>query len=201
MSILVISGPSGAGKSSIIKQATPHLGDIYFSISTTTRSIREGEVDGVDYHFVDKKSFEQDIKEGNFLEYAKVHENYYGTSIKPVLDALERKELVIFDIDVQGHGFVRNRLGDLTTSVFISPPTLGELKKRLENRSTDGEEVVQKRLENAIFEIESINEYDYMIINNDLEKAVDEFINVAKVARLKYSNSDLAKFIKDWNNL
>lgn len=201
MGILVISGPSGAGKSSIIDAAKPHLGEIHFSVSTTTRAIREGEIDGVHYHFVDKASFEKNIKEGNFLEYAKVHENYYGTAIQPVLDALKEKKLVIFDIDVQGHGFVRNRLGDLTTSVFITPATLGELKKRLENRATDGADVVKKRLENAIFEIESLNEYDFVIINDDLDKAVEDFINVAKVARLKYSNSELAAFIKDWNNL
>jgi guanylate kinase len=201
MSILVISGPSGAGKSSIIHNATPHLGQIHFSVSTTTREKREGEVEGVDYHFVDKESFEKDIKEGNFLEYAKVHDNYYGTSIKPVLQALDEGKLVIFDIDVQGHGFVRNRLGDLTTSVFITPPTLQELKHRLQKRSLDSDEVIKRRLENAIFEIESLNEYDFVIINDDLEKSVEDFINVAKVARLKYSNSELARFIKQWNNL
>lgn len=201
MSILVISGPSGAGKSSIIHKATPYLGEIHFSVSTTTRRKREGEVEGVDYHFVDKESFEKDIKEGNFLEYAKVHDNYYGTSIKPVLQALDEGKLVIFDIDVQGHGFVRNRLGDLTTSVFITPPTLQELKNRLKKRSLDSDEVIKRRLENAVFEIESLNEYDFVIINDDLERSVEEFINVAKVARLKYSNNELAHFIKQWNNL
>lgn len=201
MGILVISGPSGAGKSSIINAAKPNLGDIHFSVSTTTRAKREDEVEGVHYNFVEKESFEKDIKEGNFLEYAKVHDNYYGTAIKPVLDALDQEKLVIFDIDVQGHGFVRNRLGDLTTSVFITPPTLSELKKRLQSRATDSEAIVNKRLENAIFEIESLNEYDFVIINDDLDKAVEQFINVAKVARLKYSNSELAAFIKDWNNL
>lgn len=201
MSILVVSGPSGAGKSSIIQKATPHLGEIYFSVSTTTRAQREGEIDGVDYNFVDKESFEKDIKEGNFLEYAKVHDNYYGTSIKPVLKALKKHKLVIFDIDVQGHGFVRNRLGDLTTSVFITPPTLHDLKLRLQNRSLDSGKVIKKRIENAIFEIESLNEYDYVIINDQLEKSIQDFINVAKVARLKYSNEELAGFIKEWNNL
>jgi len=201
MSILVISGPSGAGKSSIINAAKPYLGEIYFSISTTTRPIREGEVDGVHYNFVDQESFEKDIKNGNFLEYAKVHENYYGTAIKPVLEALEQKKLVIFDIDVQGHRLVRNRLGDITTSVFITPPTLKELKKRLLKRATDSDSVINKRLENAIFEIKSLNEYDFVIINDDLQKAVEAFINVAKVARLKYSNSELKSFIRDWSTL
>lgn len=201
MSVLVVSGPSGAGKSSIISRATPQLGDLYFSISTTTRPRREGEVDGVDYNFVDKKSFEKDIKEGNFLEYARVHDNYYGTSIKPVREALEQNKLVIFDIDVQGHGFVKNRLGDLTTSVFITPPTLQELKRRLQSRSTDDEAVVQKRVENAIFEIESLSEYDYMVINDDLDKAVKEFVTVANAARLKQSNKQIEAFIKSWNNL
>ncbi len=201
MGILVISGPSGAGKSSIIERATPRLGDIYFSISTTTRPQREGEIDGVHYNFVDKKSFEHDIKEGNFLEYARVHDNYYGTSIKPVKEALAQGKLVIFDIDVQGHGFVRNRLGDLTTSVFITPPTLAELKDRLQSRSTDSSAVVSKRIENAIFEIEALNEYDFLIINDDLDKAVEQFVTIGQAAKLKYSNDEISAFLKQWNNL
>jgi len=135
--ILVLSGPSGAGKSTIINAASDEIGEYYFSISTTTRAPRVGEVDGKDYFFVTKEAFEEDIKAGNFLEYAQVHGNYYGTSLKPVREALEAGKLVIFDIDVQGHRLVRAKMNDITTSAFITPPTLKELEKRLRQRCTD----------------------------------------------------------------
>ena len=122
--ILVLSGPSGAGKSTIINHASDKIGSYYFSISTTTRSPREGETHGVDYYFVSHEEFEEDIKAGNFLEYATVHGNYYGTSLKPVHKALSEGKLVIFDIDVQGHRLVRAKMNDITTSAFITPPTL-----------------------------------------------------------------------------
>ena len=127
--ILVLSGPSGAGKSTIINAAEDEIGEYYFSISTTTRAPREGEQHGREYFFVSKEEFEEDIKAGNFLEYAKVHGNYYGTSLKPVREALEVGKLVIFDIDVQGHRLVRAKMNDITTSAFITPPTLKELEQ------------------------------------------------------------------------
>ena len=140
--VLVLSGPSGAGKSSLINKIADDIGDYYFSISTTTRPMREGEEEGIHYHYVSKEEFEQDIEEDSFLEYAVVHGNYYGTSLKPVRAALSEGKLVIFDIDVQGNTAVNNRLGDITTSVFITPPSLSELKRRLVNRSTDTQEVI-----------------------------------------------------------
>ena len=152
--VLVLSGPSGAGKTSLIKNIENDIGDFYFSISTTTRPIREGEIDGVNYHFVDEEEFQKDIKADNFLEYAVVHGNHYGTSLKPVREALADGKLVLFDIDVQGNTAINSRLGDITTSVFITPPTLSELKKRLENRSTDSKEVMQGRLNQAWEDIE-----------------------------------------------
>jgi len=164
-SILIISGPSGAGKSSLIKAASDKIGDYYFSISTTTRSPREGERDGFDYHFVDKETFEADIRAGEFLEYAQVHGNYYGTSLKPIREALEAGKLVIFDIDVQGHAIARERMGDLITSVFVTTPTLEELEKRLKSRGTDDESIIKNRIENALIEIEYITAYDFLIVN------------------------------------
>lgn len=147
--ILVLSGPSGAGKSSLLNEVINDIGECYFSISTTTRPMRDGEINGVHYHFVDEDEFKKDIKEDLFLEYAFVHGNYYGTSIKPVKEALIAGKLVLFDIDVQGNAVVTNRLGDITTSVFITPPTLSELKKRLESRKTDSEEVIERRVDMA----------------------------------------------------
>ena len=196
--ILVLSGPSGAGKSTIINAASDQIGEYYFSISTTTRRPRKGEVEGRDYFFVSRESFEEDIKAGNFLEYAQVHGNYYGTSLTPVREALKANKLVIFDIDVQGHRLVRKKLNDITTSAFITPPTLRELEKRLRLRSTDDEAIIEKRLENAKTEIHAIGEYDYFIVNDDIGQAAYEFATIAKAARLKRSREDEKRFIDRW---
>jgi len=196
--ILVLSGPSGAGKSTIINAASSEIGEYYFSISTTTREPRVGEVDGKDYFFVTKESFEEDIKAGNFLEYAQVHGNYYGTSLKPVREALDAGKLVIFDIDVQGHRLVRAKMNDITTSAFITPPTLKELEKRLRDRCTDSEEVIIRRVENAKEEIRAVGEYDFTIINDSVEEAARKFVIVAKAARLKQSKEDEEAFIRSW---
>ncbi len=196
--ILVLSGPSGAGKSTIIQAASEEIGEYYFSISTTTRSPRVGEEDGKDYFFVTKESFEEDIKAGNFLEYAQVHGNYYGTSLKPVREALEERKLVLFDIDVQGHRSVRAKMNEITTSAFITPPTLNELETRLRARYTDDESVITQRLENAKEEILAVGEYDFTIINDTINNAAKEFVIVAKAARLKQSHEDEEKFIQQW---
>jgi guanylate kinase len=198
--VLVLSGPSGAGKSTIISNSLDRIGDFYFSISTTTREPREGERDGVEYYFVSKEEFEEGIKRGDFLEYAIVHGNYYGTSIAPVRDALSSGKLVIFDIDVQGHRLVRDSIGDLVTSIFITPPTLKELKRRLYSRSSDRDDVIEKRLENAKSEIRAVGEFDFVIINDEIDIAVEQFITIAKASRLKFSKEDLEQLISRWEN-
>jgi guanylate kinase len=199
--ILVLSGPSGAGKSSLINKISNNIGDFYFSISTTTRAIREGEEDGVHYHFVTQEDFKKDIEDEHFLEYALVHGNYYGTSLKPVKKALEENKLVIFDIDVQGNEAIKKKMADITTSVFITPPTLLELKKRLQNRLTDSQEVINDRIDMAKIEIKRISEYDYIIINDDLDEAAKKLEYIAKSAREKISSSDINDFIKKWEDL
>jgi guanylate kinase len=196
--ILVLSGPSGAGKSSLINKIVDHIGPHYFSISTTTRPMREGEEEGIHYHFVSEETFKQDIEEEQFLEYATVHGNYYGTSIKPVKEALKEGKLVIFDIDVQGHDAVQNRLGDITTSVFVTTPSLKELKKRLDGRGTDEEEIIQKRVHMAKREVQRISEYDYLIINDDLDEAADYLVSIANAARLKVPSIEISQFIQEW---
>ncbi len=196
--ILVLSGPSGAGKSTIIEAASSEIGDYYFSVSTTTRESRDGEVDGVDYYFVTKEEFEEGIKRGDFLEYAKVHDNYYGTSLKPVKEALNNGKLVIFDIDIQGHRLVREAMGDIVVSVFITPPSLKELERRLTSRATDDIEIIKRRIENAKDEIKAIGEYDYVIINDSIDLAKERFVTIAKAARLKWSREELDIFIKEW---
>ncbi|MCI4406836.1 MAG: guanylate kinase [Sulfuricurvum sp.] len=196
--ILVLSGPSGAGKSSLINKIKDHIGPTYFSISTTTRAIREGEIDGVHYHFVTVDEFKKDIEQEMFLEYAIVHGNYYGTSLGPVKKALKEGKLVIFDIDVQGHDAVRNRLSDITTSVFITTPTLEELKKRLYTRSTDTQEVIEGRIEMAKREVQRISEYDFLVVNDDLEEASEILISIAKAARMKIPTLQINEFVHQW---
>jgi len=196
--ILILSGPSGAGKSSIINAAAERIGEFYFSISSTSRAPREGEQNGREYHFVTAEEFERGIEAGEFLEYAVVHGNYYGTSLKPVHEALDAGKLVIFDIDVQGFHLARERMGDLITSAFILPPTLSELEQRLTARSTDDPEVIAQRVQNAKREILEISAYDFVIVNDDLEKATEKFVAVANAARLKLSNTAQEKFVKQW---
>jgi len=196
--ILVLSGPSGAGKSSLIKKIEDKIGPFYFSISTTTRKIREGEEDGVHYHFVDKETFKQDIEDEHFLEYALVHGNYYGTSIKPVKKALKEGKVVIFDIDVQGHDAVQNRLGDITTSVFVTTPSLKELKYRLSARATDAQDIIDARIEMATREVQRITEYDYLVINDDLDTAARELVSIACASRLKMPSMQISEFIHEW---
>ena len=198
--ILVLSGPSGAGKSTIINHASSNIGEYYFSISTTTRQPRRGEKDGVDYYFVNHKTFEEGIKAGDFLEYATVHGNYYGTSLKPVNEALEEGKLVIFDIDIQGHRLVRAKMGDFVTSAFITPPTLSELEKRLYSRATDDTSIIERRVQNAKEEIKAVSEFDFVIINDEIPKAAAQFATIANAARLKQNSEELEKFVKVWNN-
>lgn len=199
--ILVVSGPSGAGKSSLLKEIMCDVGVCYFSISTTTRSMREGEQDGVHYHFVDEDEFKKDIEEELFLEYAVVHGNYYGTSIKPVKEALKEGKLVIFDIDVQGNATIIKRLGDITTSVFISPPTLSELKRRLEHRATDSAEVIVKRVDMAKRELQRISEYDFLVINDDFYEAARKLKIIANAARQKMPENEINEFVRNWEDI
>lgn len=199
--ILVLSGPSGAGKSSLIKKIEKDIGKFYFSISSTTRPIRTGETNGVEYHFIDEEEFKKDIENDYFLEYANVHGNYYGTSIKHVKNALEEGKLVLFDIDVQGNTAITSRLGDITTSVFITPPTLSELQKRLLNRSTDEKDAIERRLKMAKREIHRISEYDFLLVNDDLEETANKLSLIAKVARLKISSEQINNFIQKWEDV
>ena len=196
--ILVLSGPSGAGKSSLVAKIIDQIGPTYFSISTTTRPMREGELDGIHYHFVSVEEFKREIEEEMFLEYAVVHGNYYGTSLGAVKNALKEGKLVIFDIDVQGHDAVQNRLSDITTSVFITTPTLEELKRRLHSRSTDSEEVIHKRIEMAKREVQRISEYDFLVVNDNLDEAADVLISIAKAARMKIPTLQINEFVQTW---
>ena len=198
--ILILSGPSGCGKSTLLKEVYKDISDYYFSISTTTRAPRIGEVNGVDYFFVTKEEFERDIRNNDFLEYAKVHDNYYGTSLTPINKALEEGKLVIFDIDVQGHEIVRNKLDSIVTSVFITTPSLKVLEERLNARNTDSSDIIEKRIKNAKGEVEFFQDYDYLIINDNLEIAAKELVCIANITRIKTKLYEKDKIISNWLN-
>lgn len=196
--VLIVSGPSGCGKSTLLKEVIKNIPNLYFSISTTTREPREAEEDGIDYFFVSKEKFEEDIKDANFLEYAKVHDNYYGTSLKPVIEALNAGKLVIFDIDVQGHKIIRKKLQNLITSVFITTPTKKILEQRLIARATDSEDSINKRVENARVEMEEFLDYDYLIVNENLNEAKKQILAIATAARVKSKLYSKDEIVNSW---
>jgi len=199
--ILVLSGPSGCGKSSLVNEVLKKRDDIYFSISTTTRAKRDGEKEGVDYFYISKEQFEKEIEQGLFLEWANVHGNYYGTSLKPVMDALKANKLVIFDIDVQGHEIVKEKFSDILTSLFVTTPNAQVLKNRLINRNTDNLDIIEKRLINSKDEMSRIDEYDFLLVNDDFDKSLKRFEAIVESSFLKIDKKSKDDFIKRWYNL
>nr|WP_314127405.1 guanylate kinase [uncultured Campylobacter sp.] len=198
--ILIISGPSGSGKSTLLNRLLKEENDLYFSISSTTRAPRQGETDGVNYYFTSEDEFKKGIDADEFLEWACVHGNYYGTSLKPVLKALEEGKIAIFDIDVQGFNIAKSKFAKNITSVFITTASKNELKSRLQNRGTDSVETIEKRLINAVGEMEHILEYDFFLINDDLQSCYENLRGILRSMRLKTSNLDAKEIINKWNN-
>ncbi len=170
--MLVLSSPSGAGKSTISRALLERNPDLTMSISATTRPMRSSEEDGVHYHFIDQDNFDDMVSANKFLEHATVFENSYGTLRQPVMDALSAGQDVLFDVDWQGTQQIRaNALEDLV-SIFILPPSVGELERRLRTRAQDPEDVVQRRMAKATSEISHWAEYEYIIVNDKIEDSV-----------------------------
>ncbi|GAB4356753.1 MAG: guanylate kinase [Kiloniellaceae bacterium] len=183
--MLVLSSPSGAGKTTISRRLLDTDGNLSLSISATTRPPRPGEVEGKDYYFVDQARFDAMVADGELLEFARVFGNNYGTPRKPVEQALEAGRDVLFDIDWQGTQQVREAARDDLVSVFILPPSTDELERRLYARAQDSEEVVRGRMAKAADEMSHWAEYDYIIINDDLEKSVQQVEAILTAERLK----------------
>ena len=170
--LFVITGPSGAGKGTVLKQVIQSLDQLYFSVSATTRAPREGEVDGVHYHFLTRERFEQLIEADRFLEYARYAENYYGTLLDPVEEHLAQGHDVILEIELQGALQVKKRLPQAVL-VFIAPPSFEELENRLRGRGTEQEEVILKRLAIAREECAHMDEFRYIVVNDEVASAAD----------------------------
>jgi guanylate kinase len=185
--MIVVSAPSGAGKSTLCNRLVADFPNIVYSVSCTTRPPRGTEQNGVEYYFLSKEEFLQRVERGDFLEYAEVHGNYYGTLAETVLSAMDAGNHVLLDIDVQGAAQVRERavsypenhpLRSGFLDIFILPPSLEELERRLRGRGTDSEAVIQTRLQNARRELAEADHYRYRIVNDDLDTAYNELRSI-----------------------
>ena len=183
--MLLISSPSGAGKTSLSRRLVADHAELELSVSATTRDPRPGEEDGREYHFVDRAAFDQMIAGDAFLEWANVHEHRYGSPAQPVMDALGMGRDVLFDIDWQGAAQIAQRAPDDVVRVFILPPSMAELSRRLHARAQDREDVIQRRLGRAYGEIERAVDYDYVIINDDCDRAYSDLAHIYHAERLK----------------
>ncbi len=190
--LFILSAPSGAGKSSLITALlkSDSARPMQVSVSTTTRAMRPGEVDGQHYHFVDKTTFEKQIKQGAFYEYAEVFGNYYGTSEQAIDDQLAKGIDVFLDIDWQGAQQVRMKKPGVTT-IFIAPPSQAELEKRLRGRGQDSEDVIADRMAQAQSECSHYQEFDYIIVNDDFEQATQDLVTIVNNQRLKRSQQTI----------
>lgn len=182
--LIVVSAPAGCGKDTILEQALKANGNLFYSVSATSRAMRPGETDGVSYHFRTREQFEQMIKDGELLEYTEYVGNYYGTPKKAVTDMLDAGKDVILKIEIEGAANVKKMFPDCTM-VFILPPSFAELDRRLHKRGTETDDVIKQRLETARKELEFADNYDYLITNAALEDAVDDFLAVVRAEKCR----------------
>jgi guanylate kinase len=195
--MFVLSSPSGAGKTTLSRLLIERMPGLKMSVSATTRPMRPGEVDGRDYFFIDKARFQQMVKQGELLEWATVFDNRYGTPRLPVEAALSAGQDVLFDIDWQGTQQLREKARADVVSVFILPPSAAVLEKRLHTRAQDSEEVIRGRMARATHEMSHWAEYDYIVINHDIDDAFAEVQSVLKAERLKRERrTGLTNFVR-----
>lgn len=182
--LLVISGPSGTGKGTVSHKLLKRNKDIIFSISATTRKPRPNEVDGENYFFLEKEKFNEMVGDNEFLEHAFVHNNYYGTPRKFVVDEIEKGEIVLLEIDVQGALQVKKNYKNVVF-IFLLPPTMDELKSRIIKRGTESEEDIERRFKNAFEELDFVGEYDYFVVNDKVENAVKDIESIIHAEKLR----------------
>lgn len=183
--MLVLSSPSGAGKSSIARNLLEKAGGLELSVSVTTRARRGSEIDGIHYHFMSSREFERMRDDDRLLEWAEVHGNFYGTPREPVEQAMSEGRDMLFDIDWQGAEQLAEKMRTDVVSVFVLPPSMAELKDRLHRRAEDDDAVIDKRLKNAVQEIEHWRDYDFVVVNHDLNAAYEDVRAIVKAERLR----------------
>jgi guanylate kinase len=172
--LIVIAAPSGCGKTTIAKAILAKYPAMFFSVSATTRQIRNGEVNGKDYFFLTKAEFEERIHTGDLVEWEEIYGNYYGTLKSEISRALHQSHMMLFDVDVKGALSIQKHFPNDSILIFIQPPNFEILKKRLENRNTENPETLKRRLERVPMEMEKGRYFDFQVVNDDLQKAVDE---------------------------
>ena len=196
--MFVLSSPSGAGKTTLSRLLIERMPGLQMSVSATTRPMRPGEVDGRDYHFVDRARFEEMVKRNELLEWATVFDNRYGTPRAPVEAALSAGQDVLFDIDWQGTQQLREKARQDVVSVFILPPSAADLEKRLHTRAQDSDEVIRGRMSRASHEMSHWAEYDYIVINRNVDDAFAEVQSILKAERLKRERRiGLTRFVRE----
>lgn len=195
--MVILSSPSGAGKSSLSRALVCKDSTLHLSVSATTRPIRSGEVDGVDYHFISDNEFQKKVSENAFLEYANVFGNNYGTLRNDVENYLERCVDVVFDIDWQGARDLKEKVPDKTVLIYILPPSLEVLRSRLEKRNQDSLGIIEKRMAEAKNEMSHYDEYDYIVVNDNFETTLSSIKNIICSERLKRTRLDsVASFVQ-----
>lgn len=196
--LIVLSSPSGAGKSTIARMLLEADGEVTMSVSATTRPKRRGEIEGVDYHFVNDSEFDRMIDAGEFVEWAPVFGYRYGTPKAPVKNALREGRDILFDIDWQGTQQLHSAMGEDLVRIFILPPSMSELERRLRERATDHEEVIADRMLRAASEISHWAEYDYVLINDDMDECLAEVRTIVAAERLTRARQiGLVRFVRD----
>jgi len=195
--MLVLSSPSGAGKTTLSRKLLAEDSNVMLSVSVTTRKIRPGEKDGQDYHFIDRRRFDALVEKNELLEWAEVFDNYYGTPTKPVMRALADGRDVLFDIDWQGTQQLREKARTDLVSVFVLPPSIPELERRLHARAQDDYETIHRRMAQAADEMSHWAEYDYVVINRNLDNAFGDVAAILAAERLKRERQPgLSEFVR-----